>query len=210
MIKVLIVDDHAIVRKGLRQVVSESPGIEVAGEAAGGQEALDLARKLDLDVAIVDVTMPGRGGLEILKDLKNENPSLKVMILSMHSEEQYAIRSLRDGASAYLTKESAPDELVQAIRTVAGGRRYITQSVADKLAAYIEDETETPPHERLSDRELQVFVLLGAGKSVSGVSCELSLSVKTVSTYRSRVLQKMGMEKNAQIIRYAIKHDLVD
>jgi len=210
MIKVLIVDDHAIVRKGLRQVVTESPGIVVAGEAAGGQEALDLARKQDFDVAVVDITMPGRGGLEILKDLRNENPSLKVMMLSMHSEEQYAIRSFRDGASAYLTKESAPDELVQAIRTVAGGKRYITQSVADRLAVYVETETETPPHERLSDRELQVLLLLGAGKSVRDISRELSLSIKTIGTYRSRVLQKMGMEKNAQIIRYAIQHRLVE
>jgi two-component system, NarL family, invasion response regulator UvrY len=210
VIRVLIVDDHSIVRQGLKQIVSESPGIEVTGEAADGQEALDLSRKQDFDVAVVDISMPGRGGLEILKDLKNEKPSLKVMMLSMHSEEQYAIRSLRDGASAYLTKESAPDELVQAIRTVAGGRRYITQSVADRLATYIESESEKPLHERLSDRELQVLVFLGAGKSVGDISRELSLSEKTVSTYRSRILIKMRMENNAQLIRYAVQHGLVE
>jgi len=181
----------------------------VAGEAASGQEVLDLVRKRDFDVAIVDISMPGRGGLEILRDLKAEKPSMKVMVLSMYSEEQYAIRSFRDGASAYLTKASAPDELVQAIRTVAKGKRYITPSVAERMATYIEVDSERPPHERLSDRELQVLVLLGGGKSVGDIAGELSLSVKTISTYRARILEKTGMETNAQLIKYAVQHDLL-
>jgi len=209
MIRILIADDHSIVRQGLKQIVSECPGMVVAGEAASGQEVLELVRKRDFDVAIVDIAMPGRGGLEILRDLKAGKPSLKVMVLSMYSEEQYAIRSFRDGASAYLTKASAPDELVQAIRTVAKGKRYITPSVAERMATYIEVDSERPPHERLSDREHQVLVLLGSGRSVGEIAGELSLSVKTISTYRARILEKTGMETNAQLIKYAVQHDLV-
>jgi two-component system invasion response regulator UvrY len=209
VIRILIADDHSIVRQGLKQIVSECPEMVVAGEAASGQEVLDLVRKRDFDVAIVDIAMPGRGGLEILKDLKAERPSMKVLVLSMYSEEQYAIRSLRDGASAYLTKAGAPDELVQAIHAVANGKRYITPSVAERLATYIEKDSERPPHEKLSDRELQVLVLLGAGKSVGDIAGEFSLSVKTVSTHRARLMKKMGMETTAQLIRYAIRHNLV-
>jgi DNA-binding NarL/FixJ family response regulator len=209
MIRILIADDHSIVRQGLKQIVSECPGMVVAGEAASGQEVLELVRKRDFDLAIVDIAMPGRGGLEILKDLKAEKPLMKVMVLSMYSEEQYAIRSFRDGASAYLTKASAPDELVQAIRTVAKGKKYITPSVAERMATYIEVDSERPPHERLSDRELQVLVLLGSGRSVGEIAGELSLSVKTISTYRARILEKTGMGTNAQLIKYAVQHDLV-
>ena len=209
MIRILIADDHSIVRQGLKQIVSECPEMVVAGEAASGQEVLDLVRERDFDVAIVDIAMPGRGGLEILKDLKAEKPSMKVMVLSMYSEEQYAIRSLRDGASAYLTKASAPDELVQAIHAVANGRKFITPSVAERMATYIEVDSERPPHEKLSDRELQVLVLLGAGKSVGDIAGELALSVKTISTYRARILAKMGMETTAHLIRYAVQQNLV-
>ena len=209
MIRILIADDHSIVRQGLKQIVSECRGMVVAGEAASGQEALDLARKRDFDVAIVDIAMPARGGLEILRDLRAEKPSMKVMVLSMYSEEQYAIRSLRDGASAYLTKAGAPDELVQAIRAVAKGNRYITPSVAERMAAYIEVDSEHPLHEKLSDRELRVLVLLGGGKSVGDIATALSLSVKTISTYRARILKKTGMETTAQLIKYAVQHDLV-
>ncbi len=209
MIRILIVDDHSIVRQGLKQIISECPGMVVAGEAASAQEVLELVRKRDFDVAIVDIAMPGRGGLEILRDLKAEKPSMKVMVLSMYSEEQYAIRSLRDGASAYLTKAGAPDELVQAIRAVAKGKRYITPSVAERMVAYIEVDSERPRHELLSDRELQILVLLGGGKSVGDIAGELSLSVKTISTYRARMLEKMGMETTAQLIKYAVQHGLV-
>ncbi len=210
MIRILIADDHAIVRQGLMQIISESPGMALAGEAANGEEAVSLARELSYDIAIVDIAMPGRGGLEILKDLRAARPSSKIIILSMYPEEQYAIRSLRDGASAYLTKANATEELVHAIQAVAAGRRYITPSVAERLASYIERDAETLPHESLSDRELQVFLLLGSGKTVTFIARELSLSVKTVSTYRTRILEKMRMDSNALLIRYAVQHKLVE
>ena len=210
MIRLLIADDHAIVRQGLKQIVSEFPGMTVAGEAASGEEALALARKLRFDVAIVDITMPGRGGLEILKDLKEVRPSAKIVILSMHPEEQYAIRCLRDGASAYITKGNATEELIHAIQAVAAGKRYITPLVAEKLVSYIGRDAERLPHENLSNRELQVLILLGSGKTVTDISRELSLSAKTISTYRARVLEKMNMDTNALLIRYVIQHGLVE
>ena len=210
MIRILIADDHAIVRRGLRQIVSECEGMTVTGEATTGEEALDLARKEQFDVAIIDIAMPGRGGLDILKELRAVRPFLKTIILSVSPEEQYAIRSLRDGASAYLTKANATDELVQAIQTVAAGGRYITPSVAERLAIYVEQEGATLPHDGLSDREMQVFLRIGNGKSVADISQELSLSVKTVGTYRARILEKMGMSSNAQLIKYAIHHQLVE
>jgi len=153
--------------------------------------------------------MPGRGGLDVLHEIRAAKPGTKVIVLTMYPEEQYAIRSLRDGASAYLTKSSSPDELIEAIKTVASGRRYITPSIADRLASYIEDASQRPPHEALSDREMQVFVRIGSGKPVKEIAGELNLSIKTVSTYRVRILQKLGMETNAQLIRYAIQHELV-
>ena len=210
MIRILIADDHSVVRQGLQQIVSERTDMTVAGQAASGQEALDLVRENEFDVAIIDIAMPGRGGLDILRDLRATRPDMRVIVLSMYSEEQYAVRSLRDGASAYLTKTSAPDELLLAIETVAAGRRYITPSIADRLAGYIEDSAERPAHELLSDREMQVLVLIGSGKTVGEIAEQLTLSVKTVSTYRSRVLEKMGMASNADLIRYAIHHRLVD
>lgn len=210
MTRILLVDDHQLVRRGLAQIIQECPGMEVAGEAGDGQEAVDLARTVDFDVIVLDIALPGRGGLEVLPELKAARPNARVIVLTMYPEEQYAIRSLRDGASAYLTKGSAPEELIQAIQTVAAGKRYITPSVADKLATYVEDRSKRPPHEALSGRELQVLVRMGAGKEVKEVAGELNLSVKTVSTYRSRILTKMGMQTNAQLIRYAVQHHLVD
>ncbi|MFA6505131.1 MAG: response regulator transcription factor [Treponemataceae bacterium] len=208
MIRILIVDDHGIVRKGLIQILAEHPGMLVAGEASSGQEALDLVSTRDFDVAILDIAMPGRGGLDILKTLKAQKPSLKVIMLSMYSEEQYAIRSLRDGASAYITKANATDELVKAIEIVANGKRFITPSIAERLANFIEDDGDLLPHESLSDRELQVLVMIGSGKSVSDIAAELSLSIKTVSTYRARLLEKMSMETNAQLIKYTLQNTL--
>jgi DNA-binding NarL/FixJ family response regulator len=210
VIRILVADDHGIVRKGLKQVVEEADGMEVTGEAENGEEALNLVRAHEFDVVILDIAMPGRGGLDVLRDLKKESPSLKVIVLSMHSEEQYAIRSLRDGASAYLTKNCPPDELLLAIRTVASGKRYITPSIAERLASYVESDTQGAPHEKLSNRELQILLLIGSGNQVSEIADKLKLSVKTVSTYRSRVLVKMGMETNAHLIRYALQHRLVE
>ena len=209
MIRILVADDHSVVRQGLKQIVADNPDMEIVGEAGTGEEALELVRSGSFDLVILDISMPGQGGLDILRELKAQAPALKVIILSMHPEEQYAVRCLRDGASAYLTKGSPPEELILAIKTVASGKRYITPSVADRLATYIEGSSQRPPHETLSDREMEVLVLIGSGKQVSDIAEELNLSIKTVSTYRSRILLKMNMETNAQLIRYSLQHGLV-
>jgi len=209
VIRILVADDHSVVRQGLKQIVADNPDMEIVGEAGTGEEALELVRSGSFDLVILDISMPGQGGLDILRELKAQAPALKVIILSMHPEEQYAVRCLRDGASAYLTKGSPPEELILAIKTVASGKRYITPSVADRLATYIEGSSQRPPHETLSDREMEVLVLIGSGKQVSDIAEELNLSIKTVSTYRSRILLKMNMETNAQLIRYSLQHGLL-
>lgn len=208
MIRILVADDHGLIRRGIEQIVSESGDMRVTGEAASGEEALEKARSGGFDIVLLDISMPGRGGLDVIRDIRAACPGIKIIILSMHSEEQYAVRSLRDGASAYLTKTSADSELVTAIRAVASGHRYITAEVAENLASYVESELEGPPHERLATREFQVFLLIGAGKTVGEIAEKLCLSVKTVSTYRARILVKMRMKTNAQLIRYAVDHDL--
>jgi two-component system, NarL family, invasion response regulator UvrY len=208
MIRLLVADDHGLIRRGIERIVSESEDIRVAGEASSGEEALEKARAGGYDIILLDISMPGRGGLDVITDIRSACPGIKVIIISMHSEEQYAVRSLRDGASAYLTKVSADAELVTAIRTVASGHRYITAEVAENLASYVEAKSERPPHERLAKREFQVFLLIGAGRTVSEIAEDLSLSVKTVSTYRTRIMYKMGMKTNAQLMRYAIDHKL--
>jgi len=208
VIRVLIADDHLMVRRGLAQIIQDSAGMEVAAEAGDGREALEQVAAKAVDVLILDIAMPGVGGLDVLHEMKRRHSEVKVIVLSMYPEEQYAIRSFRDGASAYLTKSSAPEELIQAIRTVAAGKRYITPSVADRLATFVEGAVPRPPHESLSSRELQVLVHIGSGKEVKEVAGVMKLSVKTVSTYRSRILAKMGMRTTAQLIRYAIEHSL--
>ena len=210
MIKILITDDHAIVREGLKQILSETSDMVVSGEAANGQQCLDLVRKNDLDLVLLDIAMPGRGGMDILKELKNEKPKLPVLILSMYPEEQYAVRALKAGASGYLTKESAPDELIAAIRKVSQGGKYVSSSLAEKLAVYLEIDTEKPVHEILSDREYQVMLMIASGKTVKEIADELSLSVKTISTHRTRLLNKTGFKNNAEITHYAIKNALVE
>lgn len=210
MIKILIADDHAIVRKGLKQIVSDTPDMVVAGEAADGPTVFDLVSKAGWDVVLLDISMPGRGGVDILKQLKNQRPELPVLILSMYPEEQYAVRCLKAGASGYLTKESAPEELISAVRKVIAGGRYVSSSLAEKLAFELQIDTEKPPHEILSDREYQVMLLIASGKIVSKIAEELSLSVKTISTYRARILEKMNMKGNAQLMHYAIRHGLVE
>lgn len=209
MIRILIADDHTIVRHGLKQIVDAEPQMTTVGEAQNGNEVLDLARKLPIDVIVLDITMPGRNGLETLKDLKREHPSISVIILSMHPKDQYAVRVLRAGASAYITKESAPDELVNAIKKAYRGEKYISSEVAELLADYIERGTTSDPHKLLSDREYEVFCMIANGKTVTEISDELFLSVKTVSTYRTRILEKTGMSTNAQITRYCLEHNLV-
>jgi len=209
VIKILVADDHAIVREGLKQILVETSGIIVAGEASDGNQALNQVRKGDYDLVLLDIAMPGLSGLEVLKQLKSERPDLPVLMLSMYPEEQYAVRTLRAGASGYLTKQSAPDELIAAIRKVCMGGKYVTSSLAENLAFYLEMDSDRPAHELLSDREYQVMLMIGSGKRVKEIADELSLSVKTISTNRSRALRKMGMKTNAEFTYYAIKHDLV-
>jgi len=210
MIRVLIADDHPIVREGLKQIIAETSDMVVANEASNAQEVLDKVWESDYSVVLLDISMPGRSGLDILKQLKSERPELPVLILSVHPEEQYAVRVLRAGASGYLTKESAPDELIAAIRKVSLGRKYVSSSLAEKLAFDLEIEAEKPLHETLSDREYQVLCMIAQGKTVKEIAEELSLSVKTISTYRSRILEKMRMNNNAQLTHYAIKNRLVE
>jgi len=210
VIRILIADDHAIVREGLKQIVAESSDMAVAGEAANGQEVLEQVSKNDWDLLLLDIAMPGRAGMDILKQLRSERPELPVLMLSMYPEEQYAVRALKAGASGYLTKESAPEELIAAIRKVSQGGKYVSSSLAEKLAVYLETDHEKPVHELLSDREYQVMLMIASGKTVKQIADELSLSVKTISTYRSRTLRKMEMKNNAEITYYAIKHALVD
>jgi len=210
MIKILLVDDHTIVREGLRQILEETSDIVVNGEASSAQEVIDKVWNNSYDVVLLDISLPGRSGLDVLKQLKSIKPDLPILILSMHPEEQYAIRSLRAKASGYLTKESASEELIDAIRRVAQGRKYITSSLAEKLAFELEDNGRSASHENLSDREFQVMCMIASGKRVKEIADALSLSVKTISTYRARILKKMNMRNNSQLIHYAIKSGLVD
>ena len=209
MIRILIADDHAVVREGLKQILADEPGMVVAGEAAGGIEVLQFVRKTDFELVVLDVAMPGKDGLDTLKELKQIKPGLPVLILSMDPEEQYAIRLLRAGAAGYMTKESAPEELVAAIRKVAHKGKYVSTVLAEKLAWILDGSSDRPPHERLSDREFIIMQLLSTGKTVTEIAGELCLSVKTVSTYRSRALQKMGMKNNAEYSYYALKQGLL-
>ena len=209
-IKILIADDHAIVREGLKQILAESGGIVVSGDAENGNDAIKLARTIEADVLLLDISMPDKSGIEVLKQIKKETPKLAVLVLSMHREDQYAIRSLKAGASGYLNKQSAPAELVDAIRQVASGRKYISPALAQELANQIGDDRNVPPHETLSDREYQTLVMIASGKTVSDIALELSLSVKTISMYRTRLLQKMKLRHNAELTHYAIKNNLVD
>jgi len=210
MIKILIADDHAIVREGLKQIVADTSDMVVAGEAVDGQEVLEQVRKEDWDLVLLDISMPGRGGIDILKELKIEKPKLPVLVLSMYPEEQYAIRALKAGASGYLTKESAPEELIEAIRKVSQGGKYISASLAESLAFHVGGNSEKPLQETLSNREYQVMLMLASGKTVKEIANDLSLSVKTISTNRVRALRKMGMKNNAELTYYAIKHELVE
>jgi len=210
MIKLLIADDHTIVREGLKQILADTPDIAVVGEASSGQEIIKRVGAIDYDLILLDISLPGMSGLDVLKQIRLLKPSLPILILSMYPEEQYAIRALRAGASGYLTKESASEELINAIRKVARGRKYITASLAEKIAFDWDKEERRPLHDTLSDREYQVFCMIASGKTVNEVSKLLSLSIKTISTHRARILKKMSMKNNAQLTHYAIKHNLVE
>jgi len=209
MLKLLIADDHSVVRRGLRQILEETPDIEVGDEAVDGNEVLEKVRGGSWDALVLDITMPGRNGLDILKEVKAEYPLLPVLILSMHAQEQFAARVLKAGASGYLPKESAPEELVKAVRKICAGGRYITTEQAENIVSHFNSGGDRPPHELLSDREYEVLRMIASGKPVSQIALEIKLSVKTVSTYRARLLEKMAMKNNAELTHYAIKNALV-
>ena len=208
-LKIMLVDDHAVVRQGLKQILVEAFSDGVFGEAQNAAEALALVRQEPWDVVVLDLTLPGESGLDVLKQIRRDHSDLPVLILSMHPENQYAVRTIKAGAAGYLTKESAPEELVQAIRKIQSGGKYISDSVAEKLAFHIVTGDEKPPHEKLSDREYQIMCMIASGKEVKQIADELSLSVKTVSTYRARLLEKMNMQTNAEVTYYAISNHLV-
>lgn len=209
-IRIVIADDHAIVRDGLKRIFEGQPDFAVVGEARDGHEALAAARSDALDVMLLDMSMPGRSGVELIKQIKAERPALPVLVLSMHDEQQYAVRAIRAGAAGYLTKDSATTQLVAAIRKVAAGGLYITTSVAEQLAQGLKAVADDLPHKRLSDREYEVFMRLVAGESVSGIAERLHLSVKTVSTHKTHILDKMRMGSVAELVRYAVAHRLLD
>jgi two-component system invasion response regulator UvrY len=209
MLRIAIADDHAIVRKGLRQIISDASDLSVEGEAGSADELLTLLRARPFDLVVLDLSLGSRDGIELLKHIRGEFPRLRVLMLSMHSEELFAVRALRAGARGYMQKEGAPEELLEAIRRIAAGGRYVSPAMTERIAAGIgRGDEEALPHERLSDRELEVFRLLGAGNTVTSIANVLNLSVKTVSTHRSRILDKTGLHDNAQIVQYVFAHHL--
>ncbi len=210
MIRLLIADDHPIVREGLKRILAESPDIQLAGEAVDGNEVLSLCENDDIDVLLLDISMPGPGFLEILQRLEAKHPLIRILVLSMHPEDHYAIRAIKAGAAGYLTKDHSPDELAKAVRRVYRGFRYITPSLAEDLATLLKADGATQLHEKLSNREYQVFHMIGSGKDTKTIAALLSLSPKTVSTYRSRIMEKMKLRSSAELIRYAIEHGLVE
>jgi len=210
MIRVLIADDHAMVRDGLRYLLTRAGHFEIAGDAADGPSIIALARVQSADVLILDLSMPGRNGLDIIKQLRDEHPHLKILVLTMHAEQQYAKRAFAAGASGYMTKEAAREELVVAVTRVAGGGIYVSVPMAERLARDLSSPVAAQPHERLSDREFDVLRRLVEGHSVNNIALQLSISAKTVSTYKARILEKMQMQSDAMLVRYAVQHKLFD
>ena len=210
MIKILIADDHPIYRKGLKQLLEDSFDSALLDEAGSSSETLKKINKNDYHVLLLDIAMPGRSGLDIIKEIRMLKPKLSILMLSAYPEEQYAIRALKSGASGYLTKKSAADELIEAIKKVSQGGKYLTSTLAESLAFAIEEDTKNLPHENLSDREFQVMCMIAAGKAVKEISDELKLAETTVRTYRTRIFEKMNMKKDSEVIHYAVKHGLVD
>lgn len=209
-IRIVLADDHAIVREGLKRIVGEVADFAVAGEAADGTEVMRAVREREFDVLVLDLSMPGRSGMELIKLVKAEKPRLRILVLSMHQEMQYAVRAIKSGASGYLTKESAPAQLEQAIRKIAGGGAYISAEVAEQLALGAMPGSDALPHEALSDREFEVFRLLVAGEAVTDIAGKLNLSVKTVSTHKANLMQKLGLANQTELVRYALKHGLAE
>lgn len=207
--RILLADDHAVVRRGLKQIVLDTFTQATFGEAENSRELFELVKQGEWNIVILDLNMPGVDGLDVLKQLKHEYPRMPVLILSIHPEDQFALRTLKAGAAGYLTKESAPEQLIQAIDKILHGGKYISPNFADTLLAHVGDDSDKPPHEKLSDREYQVLRMLATGKELKQISGELALSVKTISTYRARILEKMAMKTNAELIHYAIENKLV-
>jgi DNA-binding NarL/FixJ family response regulator len=210
MIKVLVADDHAVVRRGLREILSENADILVGGEAATLPEVRHKVHAERWDVVVLDVNMPGGSGIELISELRKQSPTPRILVLTMYPEEQYAVRAIRAGAAGFLTKESAPDKLIEAVRKVAAGGRYVSPELAETLASVVAGEGGGAPHERLSDREFEVFRMLASGRTVSQIAEDLGLSVKTVSTHRTRILKKMEMKTNAELTHYAVRNRLVE
>jgi two-component system invasion response regulator UvrY len=208
MIKVIVVDDHPVVRRGLKQIIEDEPDMKVAGEAKNAGECFSLVRKMECSLVLLDISLPDKNGFDVLKQLRYEHPKLPVLILSIYPEDQYAVRFIKAGASGYLMKEGAPEELVKAIRKVHAGGKYVSASLAEKLASHL-DTSDKSPHENLSDREFQVLCMIAKGESLKGIADELCISEKTVSTYRSRILEKMKMSTNSDLTRYALENHLV-
>jgi len=210
MIRVVIADDHTLVREGLKQLLKAAGGIDVIGEARDGHDVLKAIRESDFEVLLLDMSMPGKSGMELIKQVKSEKPRLRILVLSMHQEHQYAVRAIKSGASGYLTKDSASTQLVSAIEKVAGGGAFISAEVAEQLALGAMPQSEGLPHTALSDREYQVFRMLVSGQAVTAIAAVLNLSVKTVSTHKARLMEKMGIDNQAELVRYAVRHRLVD
>jgi DNA-binding NarL/FixJ family response regulator len=209
-VRVLIADDHPVVRQGLKQMLGAEPDLVVAGEASNGHETIELCERVAWDVAVVDYNMPGKGGIDLVKELRSRHPHCPVLVLSIYPEEQYALRVLKAGAAGYLTKESAADELVNALRKVAKGGRYVSATLGERLAQELAGDGEQPLHRRLSDREYQIMWMIASGKTVGEIAEQLFLSPNTISTYRARILQKLDLKNNAELMRYAIHHQLVE
>ena len=209
MIQILIADDHAIVRRGLRQILDGEPGLASVAEAQNGEEVIDLLGQKKWDLLILDINLPGRNGLNILSEIRFRRPELPVLILSMYPEDQYALRVLKAGAAGYLNKQSAPEELVKAIKKIRAGGKYLSEAMMDKLASSLDDNQEKPVEEILSDREYQVMLLIASGKTISEIGELLSISIKTVSTYRKRILEKLNLKNNAELTYFAVHRGLV-
>jgi len=210
MIRIVLADDHAIVREGLKGILARIPDFAVVAEAGDGTQVLQLAREVEFDLLVLDLSMPGRSGMELIKLVKAEKPRVRILVLSMHQETQYAVRAIKSGASGYLTKESAPVELEQALRKIAAGGAYVSAEVAQALALGAMPDAERPPHQTLSTREFEVFQRLVAGESVTDIASTLHLSVKTVSTHKSNLMGKLGLASAPDLVRYAIRHGLAD
>jgi DNA-binding NarL/FixJ family response regulator len=210
MINVLIADDHALIREGLRKILSDEPDMTLVGEATNVAELLKQLERLVVNIVLLDITMPGESGLDAVKELRQKYPHVPVLILSFHPEHRFAVRALKAGASGYITKQSATEELVQAIRKIVGGGKYVSSALAEELAAELDVQTDKLPHETLSDREFQVMRLIAGGKKSSEIAEELAVTMSTVNTYRMRILEKMKMQSNVELARYALEHKLIE